>query len=121
MNADLLPPLHALPEPRRPLILISLPEHIEMLMPYEIEIILLPEPLLSRALHLPLELDDILPQNELCLKEAHEHPRCYRYEMLVAPRIPNEHSAVLPRLEHAHALACDLLHFFCELGDAVHS
>ncbi len=64
---------------------------------------LLPEPLLPCALHLPLQLDDILSQYEPSLKKAHEHPRRDRNEMLVAPRIAHENSAVFPRLEHAHA------------------
>ena len=54
-----LPPLHALLKLCHPLPLIRLPEHVQMLMPNKIEIILLPEPPLPRALHLPLKLDYI--------------------------------------------------------------
>ncbi len=55
-----LPPLHALLKSRHPLPRLRLPEHIEMLMPNQVKIILLPEPFLPGALHLPLQLDDIL-------------------------------------------------------------
>ena len=87
----------------------------------EIEVILLPEPLLPRALHLPLELDDILAQYESRLKEAHEHPRRNGHEMLVAPRIANQDGAVLVGLQDAHALTGDEAHLPIELGDAVHA
>ena len=65
-----------------------------MLMPDGIKVVLLPEPLLPRALHLPLELDYILTQNEPSLKKAHVH---------------------------AHALDGDRAHLLCELSDAVHA
>ena len=61
-----IPPLHALPEPRHPLLSLRLPGHVQMLMPYQVKIILLTEPLLPRALHLPLKLDNILAQDEPC-------------------------------------------------------
>ena len=44
-----------------------------MLMPNEIKIIVLPVPFLPGALHLPLQLDDFLAQDEPSLKETHEH------------------------------------------------
>jgi len=90
-------------------------------MPYQVEIVLLPEPFLPGALHLPLEFDDILAQNESRFKEAHEHPRRDGHEMLAAPGIAHEHGAVLSGLEDAHALIRDLLHLLCELGDVVHA
>ena len=92
-----------------------------MLMPYQVKIILLPEPLLPCAFHLPLELDDILAQNEPGLKKAHEHPRRDGHEMLVPPRIAHQHGAVLSRLEHAHALLCDLVHLGGELRHVMHA
>ncbi len=116
-----LPPLHALPEPRHLFPRLRLPEHVQMLMPYQIKIILLPEPPLPCAFHLPLELDDILTQYEPRLKEAHEHPRRYGHEMLVPPRVPNQDGAVLPRPEHAHALLRDRAHFRGELSDVMHA
>lgn len=70
-------------------------------MPYQVKIILLPEPFLPRAFHLPLELDDILAQDEPCLKEVHHDLRRDRNEMLVPPGITHENGAVLPRLEYA--------------------
>lgn len=117
----MLPPLHALPELRRPLPHIRLPENIQMLMPDEVKIILLPEPLFPRAFHLPLELDDILAQDEPGFKKAHQHPRRDWHEMLAAPRITHEDGAVLPGRKDAHALLCDPAHFSGELGDAVHA
>jgi hypothetical protein len=116
-----LPPLHALLKSRHPLPRLRLPEHIEMLMPYEVKIIFLPEPFLPGALHLPLQFDDILAQDEPCLKKAHENPRRDGHEMLAAPGIAYEHGAVLSGLEDSHALLCDLPHLLCELGDAVHA
>ncbi len=121
MNADLLPPLHALPEPRCPLPSIRLPEHVQMLMPYQVKIILLAEPLLPRAFHLPLQLDNILAQYEPGFKKAHEHPRRDGHEMLVPPCITYQDGAVLIRLEDTHALKRNLPHLLCELGDAVHA
>ena len=91
-----------------------------MLMPYQVKIIFLPEPLLPCALHLPLELDDILAQYEPRFKEAHQDPRRNRNEMLVPPGIAHENSAVLTRLEDAEALDRYFPHFFGELGDVVH-
>ncbi len=105
-----LPPLHALPELRHLLTRIRFPENIQVLMPYQVKIILLPEPLLPRALHLPLELYDILAQDEPCLKEAHQHPRRDGHEMLVPARIAHQHGAVLSELEDTHALLCNLPH-----------
>ncbi len=90
-------------------------------MPYEIKIIFLPEPLLPGALHLPLQLDDILAQDEPGFKEAHQHPGCYRHEVLVPPGIAHEHCAVLTRLQNAHALKCDLPHLLRELSYIVHA
>lgn len=85
-------------------------------MSYQVKIIFLPEPPLPCALHLPLELDDILAQDEPSLKEAHENPRRDGHEVLAAPGIAHENSAVFSGLEDAHALLCDLLHLLCELG-----
>ncbi len=67
-----------------------------MLMPYHVKIILLPEPLLPRAFHLPLKLDDILAQNEPGFEETHEHSRRDWHEMLAAPRISHKDGAVFP-------------------------
>src|SRR3990170_4515458 len=58
-----------------------------MLMPYQAKIILLPEPFLPCALHLPLQLDDVLAQNETNIEEAHQYPRSDGHEMLVPPCI----------------------------------
>ena len=99
-----LPPLHALLKLRHPLLRLRLPEHVQMLMPYQVKIILLPEPFLPGAFHLPLHLNDILPENEPGLKEAHQHPWSYGNEMLVAPRITHEDGAMLSWPEEAHAL-----------------
>ncbi len=90
-------------------------------MPYQVKIVLLPEPLLPCALHLPLELNDILAQYEPGFKEAHEHSRRDGHEMLVPPGIAHEHGTVLPRLEDPHALKCDLSHLIRELGDVMHA
>jgi hypothetical protein len=92
-----------------------------MLIPYQVEIILLPEPLLPCALHLPLQLDDILAQDKSHLKEAHQHPRRDGHKMLAAPRIAHQHGAVLSGFEDAEAFERDLPHILCELGDAVHA
>ena len=73
-------------------------------MPDEIEVILFPEPLFPCALHLPLQLDDILAQDEPGFEEAHQHPRRDGHEMLAAPCIANEDGAVLSGPEDAHAL-----------------
>ncbi len=90
-------------------------------MPYQVKIVLLPEPFLPCALHLPLEFDDILAQDEPSLKEAHEHPRRYWHEVLAAPDIAHENGAVLSRLEHAEAFERNPAHLLCELGDVAHS
>ena len=116
-----LPPLHALLKLRRPLPLIRFPEHIQMLMPYQVKIILLPEPFLPGAFHLPLHLDDILPENETRIKEAHQHPRRDWNEMLVAPRITHEDGAMLSRPEDAHALSRHPAHFILEFGNVMHA
>jgi hypothetical protein len=94
-----LPPLHTLLKLRRPLLRLRFPEHVQVLMPYQVKIIFLPEPLLSGAFHLPQHLDYILPENETRLKEAHQNPWSYGNEMLVATRITHEDSAVFSRPE----------------------
>ncbi len=86
-------------------------------MPYEVKIVLLLEPLLPGALHLPLQLDDILAQDEPGFKEAHEHPRRDGHEVLVPPGIAHQDGAVLSGLEDAHALTGDEAHLLRELGD----
>lgn len=116
-----LPPLHALLKFRRPLPRIRFPEHIQMLMPDQVKIILFPEPLLPGAFHLPLHLDDILPEDKSRLKEAHENPQGNRNKVLVAPRITHQDGAVLSRFEYAHALACDFPHFIREFSNVVHA
>ncbi len=85
----------------------------------KVEVVLLPEPLLPGALHLPLQLDDILAQNEPSLKEAHQHTRRDGNLMPVPPCVAHQHGAVLSGLEDAHALLCYLPHLLCELCVAV--
>ncbi len=92
-----------------------------MLMPYQVKVILLPEPLLPGALHLPLELDDILAQDEPSFKEAHEHPRRYGHEMLVPSGVAHQHGTVLPRLKDAHALIRYFSHLLREISYIVHA
>jgi len=99
----------------------KVPEHVQMLMPYQVKVILFPEPFLPCAFHLPLHLNDILPGNEPCLKEAHQNPRRDRNEMLVAPRIAHEDGAVLSRPEDAHALNRYPAHFILEFGNVMHA
>ena len=89
-----LPPLHAFLKFRRPLSRLRFPENIQMLMTNQEKIIFLPEPLLPCAFHLPLQLDNVLAQNETRLKETHQHPRRYGNEMLVPARIVHEDGAV---------------------------
>ena len=101
--------------------LIRFPEHIQMLMPYEEKIILLPEPLLPCAFHLPLHLDYILPENEPGLKEAHQNPRSNRNKVLVAPRITHEDGAVFSRSEDAHAFNRYPAHFILEFGNVMYA
>ncbi len=73
-----------------------------MLMPHQVKVVLLPEPLLPGAFQLPLELDDILRQNEPNLKEAHHHPRHDGHEVLALPGIAHQHGAVLSKLLRTH-------------------
>src|SRR3990172_7404952 len=84
-----LPPLHAIPVVRDLLPLLGLPEDEEVLVKDQVEVVLGPGPLLPRGLHLVLDLDDVLAEDEADIEGRLEDAGGDGHVVLVLARVPD--------------------------------